>query len=438
MSRFASFRPECAVRDVLYGDIGLTTLESKIVWTPEFQSLRAVKQLGMAAYVFPSATHTRYEHCIGTCHLAGKLLENTPAEPRIVQLVRVAALVHDIGHVVMSHGFDHWIAPHMGETLPVELRRHEDRGCALFEWMNRSYDLGLAAPDLAIVRKLIHGHGGTSAETKTETKGETKDETASPGGGGGGEVPEWIYDIVSHPAMDVDKLDYLARDSYALGVDRGALSTMVLSCLSTVRVCPAHGRPGELRLAFHVSTAHHLQDILMRRAQFHHAYYQHPATISVTQMFADAGVIISVDMNWASFFKDAHHAHTSHTWRLELSDSVFDKFESKYRNVDPATLSPTVTRALSLLKRIARRQWYDTETHARLEGAGDDGVCRLIKSLTYAFSGDERVNPFQLVTCWEYDAKKDCVETRALADCSLLFLTDAHLSETRHITLDRT
>ncbi|MGQ9523243.1 MAG: HD domain-containing protein [Armatimonadota bacterium] len=102
------------LRDAVHGDISLTALEVEVIDTPEFQRLRGIKQLGAAYLVYPTALHTRFEHSIGACHLAGRILEAVNANPNSerrvdpdeVQLIRLAALLHDISHVPFGHTFE--------------------------------------------------------------------------------------------------------------------------------------------------------------------------------------------------------------------------------------------------------------------------------------------------------------------------------------------
>ena len=126
------------IRDPIHGSIPLTELEKKIIDEPIFQRLRHLKQLGFLSYVFPSATHSRFEHSIGCMHLAGKLflqllinqenllkqhsssqvnrplvveIINTEAifhqlktrEEQAFQTTRLAGLLHDLGHGPLSH-----------------------------------------------------------------------------------------------------------------------------------------------------------------------------------------------------------------------------------------------------------------------------------------------------------------------------------------------
>jgi HD superfamily phosphohydrolase len=95
------------IRDAVHGDIQMGPLEVEIIDTPEFQRLRGIKQLGTAYLVFPSATHTRFEHSLGTSWMAHRILEVIGRSRAILaeeeQLVRVAALLHDITHIPFGH-----------------------------------------------------------------------------------------------------------------------------------------------------------------------------------------------------------------------------------------------------------------------------------------------------------------------------------------------
>jgi HD superfamily phosphohydrolase len=93
------------IRDPLWNNITLDDLALRLVDTRAFQRLRYVRQLGLAYLVYPGATHTRFEHALGTWHLAGRTLELLQArgdlkagQAREGRIVAVAALLHDIGH----------------------------------------------------------------------------------------------------------------------------------------------------------------------------------------------------------------------------------------------------------------------------------------------------------------------------------------------------
>lgn len=91
--------------DTIHGHIEVHPLCVKIIDTPQFQRLRNIKQLGGCYHVFPGASHNRFEHCIGTCHLAGKLVRSLQKrQPELeitdedILCVRIAGLCHDLGN----------------------------------------------------------------------------------------------------------------------------------------------------------------------------------------------------------------------------------------------------------------------------------------------------------------------------------------------------
>ena len=94
------------IRDPIHGIIQLTPLERTIIDQPLFQRLRLVKQLTSVDLIFPGATHTRFAHSIGVCHVAGLYAAQLKLDIRDIALVRMAALLHDIAHGPFSHLFD--------------------------------------------------------------------------------------------------------------------------------------------------------------------------------------------------------------------------------------------------------------------------------------------------------------------------------------------
>ena len=94
------------VNDNIHGDIALTDDEWKVVNTATFQRLRSLKQLGMGHLVYPNATHTRFAHSLGVFRIMCRVLENLDHSGLDEQQkadLRLAALLHDIGHYPYSH-----------------------------------------------------------------------------------------------------------------------------------------------------------------------------------------------------------------------------------------------------------------------------------------------------------------------------------------------
>jgi len=95
------------INDSVYGGIPLTELEVRLLDTSVFQRLRGLKQLAYTNYVFPSADHSRFSHSLGVLYIMGLMTDylkqhNNLSDSEIIKL-RIAALLHDIGHYPLSH-----------------------------------------------------------------------------------------------------------------------------------------------------------------------------------------------------------------------------------------------------------------------------------------------------------------------------------------------
>src|SRR4051812_22746529 len=100
------------VRDPIHGEIELNSAEVAVLDSAAYQRLRSIKQLGFSEFSFPGATHNRYLHSLGVCHLAGRAFDSifkkfefstSTLRERLRQTTRLAALLHDIGHGPLSH-----------------------------------------------------------------------------------------------------------------------------------------------------------------------------------------------------------------------------------------------------------------------------------------------------------------------------------------------
>lgn len=102
------------IRDPLHGTVLLTDLEERVLDSQPMQKLRGIRQLAMAHLVYPGANHTRFEHSIGTCALAGRMCTELGLPKNKAEKVRLSALLHDVGHVAFSHEAEAVLAPHLG------------------------------------------------------------------------------------------------------------------------------------------------------------------------------------------------------------------------------------------------------------------------------------------------------------------------------------
>jgi len=224
------------VRDPLWNNIRLEPPALAVLDTPAVQRLRYVRQLGHAFLVYPGATHTRFEHALGAYHLARRVTtELGDADTEEGLAVRLAALLHDIGHYPFSHALEEAGLPHH-ETLATRHLRSGPLAAALAQ-------AGVATERLL---ELIQG-------TSTSR----------------------FAGLVSG-SIDVDKLDYLSRDAMMCGVPYGVIDVDRLLTSLTI----ADGR-----VALHAKGLAALESLLFAKYQMYRNVYWHHAVRSATGMF---------------------------------------------------------------------------------------------------------------------------------------------------------
>ncbi len=159
------------IRDPIYKDIIINPSELEIIDNPIVQRLRNIKQTGLSYMVYPSANHSRFEHSLGTMNIAGEIFK------RFINLdlevIRLAALLHDIGHPPFSH------------TLEIRGYNHEEVTAEKINKMNfenySPWEINNVLQSYGVEGKLLSGD------------------------------------------IDADRIDYLMRDSYHTGVAYGSI-----------------------------------------------------------------------------------------------------------------------------------------------------------------------------------------------------------------------
>lgn len=180
------------IRDPIHGFIYREPKEKKIVDTRVFQRLRRLKQLAMASLVYPGAVHSRFEHSLGAFHIARQISTRLLTTDSDRELVRLAALLHDIGHGPFSHVSE----PILQKFSTVKL-----------DWEKNQIHEVISSRIIQSDAELIRIMG----------EDQCNDITRLLAGKYGFRI---LKDIVSGP-LDVDKQDYLLRDSYFCGVKYG-------------------------------------------------------------------------------------------------------------------------------------------------------------------------------------------------------------------------
>ncbi len=240
------------IRDPLWDNIRLDRPALLALDTPTVQRLRYVRQVGHAFLVYPGATHTRFEHALGAYHLTRRALaaleergELGPASDEHRLAVRLAALLHDIGHYPFSHALEEAGFPH-----------HERLGIAKLsrgELGERLVEIG-GAGFADLIGRLI---GGTSD---------------SP-----------LQGLISG-SLDLDKIDYLSRDARMCGVPYGTVDVdRLLSSLTLVE-----SGPGRFEVGVQEKGVSALESLLFSKYQMYRNVYWHHAVRSATCMFKRA------------------------------------------------------------------------------------------------------------------------------------------------------
>ncbi len=325
-----------------------------VITHPLFQRLRRVCQTGLLRYVWPTATHTRFEHSIGVVYMAQMMLNalthgsksgsnklypleggesghavrfhelDDETRVELNRLVRLAALVHDLGHGPLSHAFDAF-APNVGDLeklfddprmrplKPFRAKildgkrgrvRHEAVSCILFALL--WHDLGGASWVPRAVAAVLLEH-------LSVRRG----------------IPErlWLWlpfvrDIVSSAPIDADRMDYLLRDCRAIGVSYGLYEAdRVLKSILCVRVA------GGYRLGWRLSGLRAIENFVTSRFNMFAQVYTHK-TLRATELMLDAitteaGDQTLIDTESLDRFADGYRTlsderfleHLSHTWR---------------------------------------------------------------------------------------------------------------------------
>lgn len=205
--------------------------------TPQFQRLRSLKQLGCAYFVYPGASHNRFEHSIGVAHLAGQLLKHlrdTQPELNITDVdmvaIQVAALCHDLGHGPYSHTFDNSFIPRaLGAVGRASNYCHELMSFEILLHLLRDNHISVADyglredPDLVFIKECILGDKIAGGIARRRGRRIEK---------------SFLYDVVNnvHDGLDVDKWDYYERDARNTGVHNGCDVQRLIAESRVIRV----------------------------------------------------------------------------------------------------------------------------------------------------------------------------------------------------------
>lgn len=237
------------IRDSVYGDIELSNFEVNVMDMPQFQRIRRIKQLGLISLIYPGANHTRFEHCIGTMNLASKLATKLDLSQEEIDLVRISGLLHDIGHGPFSHVSEGVLSfPH------EELTKYVIEKTSMHDLLDEIFDTDK-------IIDIVNGKG-------------------------------YLGPIISGE-LDVDRMDYLLRDSHNTGVAYGVIDYERI--ISNLKLDDG--------LVLDIKGVQAAEGALVSRYFMYPSVYQHHTTRIVNSMFRralkreiDSGKIKETDM----------------------------------------------------------------------------------------------------------------------------------------------
>ncbi|XP_046786577.1 deoxynucleoside triphosphate triphosphohydrolase SAMHD1 isoform X2 [Gallus gallus] len=335
--------------DPVHGHIEIHPLLVRIIDTPQFQRLRYIKQLGGTYFVFPGASHNRFEHSLGVGYLAGclvrELKERQPEldiTQRDILCVEIAGLCHDLGHGPFSHMFDGRFIPlaRQGlnwkhETASVEMFEHLITSNKLEEIME-SYGL-ILEEDIAFIKEQIGGPiDETACEESWPYRGRPKEKS-------------FLYEIVANKknGIDVDKWDYFARDCHHLGIQnnfdyrRLIKFTRVCEAGNQKHICARDKEVGNLYDMFHT------RNCLHRRA------YQHKVgniiEIMITEAFQKADCFFQIEGSKGKLYHISTAMEDMEAY-TKLTDNIYLEILHSSR--------PELSEAREILHKIERRELY--------------------------------------------------------------------------------
>ena len=216
--------------------------------TAVFQRLRRIRQLAMAYLVYPGALHTRFDHSVGTMHVAGRICDRLEEfgqiNEREKRIVRLAALLHDVGHGPFSHVSEYVLSRHYNRQALGELgsqaKIHEKVTVHLVR-ENAEIASNLSTEDRQAVMELLEERSAR----------------------------DFRRDIISS-SLDADKMDYLLRDSYFAGVRYGTFDLEKI-----VDACRVYKSGGESYLALDHEGVYAFEQLAMAKYHMSQQVYFH-------------------------------------------------------------------------------------------------------------------------------------------------------------------
>ncbi len=264
------------IRDPIHGYIFMTPVEKELIDSQPVQRLRRIKQLSGAFLTYPGAEHSRFSHSLGVMHLAGLLGNHFEKMSYIgeddVQKIRIAGLLHDIGHGPFSHMYEEILGKYRNMT-------HED----VTQWLIKNSEL----------KEILTEHGYSTQDLSKLAVGKLEKPDKS-----------FLNKIIASQ-FNADTMDYLIRDSHFAGVEYGKIDVHRL--INSIDVF-------DNTLAMNIDALYALEAFVIARYEMFKAVYFHRTVRAAEIMVVRAMDYANDQLELTSFQKPQDY--------LKLDDST--------------------------------------------------------------------------------------------------------------------
>ncbi len=367
------------VRDPIHNYISFNQLEREIINTEAVQRLRLISQTLPAAFVYPGAIHVRFSHCLGAMHLAGiaahtlfhsngqtwerldrirkklgniassdnktsgeiisqvnKIAEELAAirnreveDAMDVQILRLAALLHDVGHACFSHTFE-------------EVLFHQG-----FDWTHENMTRAILLKDPEI-NEILDRHGFSKRDKEkllfTAVRPSLNEENKAP-----------FYSQIVSGDLDVDRMDYLVRDAHYCGtIEHGAIDAFRLLLGLTIAWTPSNKKV----VAYHEKSRFAISRLLKARQTMFEVVYYHKTARAVSLMFRDMMSLAFEDLFLSKFDFTKDWNQLTEEDLQDYYDFTDDYVFALIKSYRGKSLPSPLKKSHEILKRMFSRRLY--------------------------------------------------------------------------------
>lgn len=349
------------IRDPVHGSISLSDAETDVIESAEYQRLRSIKQLGFAEFSFPGATHNRFLHSIGVSHLAGQVFDQVfkkfafakaHSKNRFRAILKVAALLHDVGHGPLSHTTEE-VMPPLAE-LQIDAYKHRDPKYAAAKDQRADHEdytikYLTDSPLTAVLRAAYPDFTPLHIACLIDKTLIAPDDFFIEQGI---DLRPILSQLVSSE-LDVDRMDYLERDSYFCGTNYGKVD---LHWLINNIAGSLHDE--KMYMALNRRALYTFDDFLISRHHMHLMVYFHHKSIIYEEMLnrylssPDCTFFLPADIQEYTKYNDyrlfEHLAGSSNPWAQRIARRRPYKVLVELHNTEESPRPRKIKEALEL------------------------------------------------------------------------------------------